>query len=159
MSAFLTDVNPSVWRHSMYIKVKSTNVVNVYVNLPPPKHTHQRSHCVCVIASLNTPLVPFPPSFPQTCILVTSLKIHDMYGGKDPVDSHVSEKCMKCNVLKDQGCRSTGSPKGWFPATLHWNELENNEACAESAFLCVSAQQFSCCPKLSLKKKGWGKRK
>lgn len=32
-------------------------------------------------------------------------------------------------------------------------KIENNEACAESAFLCVSAQQFSCCPKLSLKKK------
>lgn len=31
-------------------------------------------------------------------------------------------------------------------------KTENNEACAESAF-CVSAQQFSCCPKLSLKKK------
>lgn len=58
----------------------------------------------------------------------------------------------KGNALPHQG----PGPLGILNAGSSHNgvgmKIENNKACAESAFLCVSAQHFSCCPELSLKK-------
>lgn len=84
------------------------------LNLPPPKHTPERSHWCMHNYISEYSLGPF---FPEHIILVTFLKICDIYAGTYAIDSHLAEWCVKCNILKHQGCRSTGNPKCWFPAT------------------------------------------